>query len=378
MDSIFTAVGILLDEAQTAILVIAILLVLAYAATIERRSGYVQVTVADKLWHVAIEECHQEGVDVRTIDVGIGHDDYLVVAELVIVGLLAILAKSEAYAQCLDDIVDLLVLEGLVPHYALYVEYLTTDGQNGLIVAVATLLGATTCRITLDNEQFALGCISVRAIGQLARQATTSHGRLALNIFSGLASCYTSSSCQDYLVNDNLCLVGVLLQIVGKCFAHGLLNGTSHLAITQLGLCLTLKLRLCHLDADNGCKTLAEVLTGYFYVVLGQLFQFLGTLLLGICLESTCQGGAEALKVGTTLDGVDIIYVGVKILGITSIVHDGYLDGHSLLFGVEIDDIVDKTSTGAIDIANEVAQTALAIEYLLANSRIRLARMSYS
>ena len=35
------------------------------------------------LRHEAVEECHNQRVDVRTIDIGIGHDDNLVVTQFI-------------------------------------------------------------------------------------------------------------------------------------------------------------------------------------------------------------------------------------------------------------------------------------------------------
>ena len=53
----------------------------------------------------------------------------------------------------------------------------------------------------------------------------------------------------------------MLLKIVGQGFAHGLLHGSRHLAVAQLGLGLSLKLRLCHLDGDDSGEAFAEVFT---------------------------------------------------------------------------------------------------------------------
>ena len=101
----------------------------------------------------------------------------------------------------------------------------------------------------------------------------------------------------------------MLLKIVCESLANSLLYGTCHLAVAKLGLGLSLELRFCHLDADDGCKSFAEVLTADFDMVLCQLLEFLGALCLGVSLERTCQRCAESLKVGTTLDGVDVVDV---------------------------------------------------------------------
>ena len=96
----------------------------------------------DNLWHETIEECHNQCVDVRTIDVGIGHDDNLVVAQLVCVCLLAVFAiHTEADADTLDDIHHRLSLEYFMPLNLLYVQNLTAQWEDSLAETVAALLG---------------------------------------------------------------------------------------------------------------------------------------------------------------------------------------------------------------------------------------------
>ena len=58
----------------------------------------------------------------------------------------------------------------------------------------------------------------------------------------------------------------MLLKIVGQCLTDSLLNSAVHLGVTELCLCLTLKLRLGNLYGDNGCQSLLEVLAGNLYL----------------------------------------------------------------------------------------------------------------
>ena len=110
----------------------------------------------NNLWHETIEECHNQCVDVRTIDVGIGHDDNLVVTQLVGISLLAVFAiYTEADTDTLDDVHDRLSFEYLVPLYLFYIQNLTTQWENSLTETVATLLGRTAGGITLDEEDLA-------------------------------------------------------------------------------------------------------------------------------------------------------------------------------------------------------------------------------
>ena len=83
-----------------------------------------------------IKQLKDEGVDMAAIDIGIGHKDDLVIAQLVEVDLLAVFGiDAKAYAQCLDDIVDLFALKCFVPLLTLHIEYLTAQGQDGLELA---------------------------------------------------------------------------------------------------------------------------------------------------------------------------------------------------------------------------------------------------
>ena len=115
--------------------------------------GDVQMTSLDDLGHEAVEEGHDQRVDVRAIDVGIGHDDNLVVTQLVDIGLaIALAINAEAYTDRLDDVHDRLCLEDAMPLNLLYVQNLTTQRQDSLEVTVTTLLGRTTGGVTLDEE----------------------------------------------------------------------------------------------------------------------------------------------------------------------------------------------------------------------------------
>ena len=117
-------------------------------------------------------------------------------------------------------------------------------------------------------------------------------GTLALHTLTGLAGCDTGCSSEHHLVADHLGLLRVLLEIVGQGLAHGLLNGTSDLRVSKLGLGLTFELRLCHLDANHCCKAFTEVLWGNLN--LG-LLNLLGDLrvVVSILLQRAGEGGTD-------------------------------------------------------------------------------------
>ena len=156
----------------------------------------------------------------------------------------------------------------------------------------------------------------------------------------------------------------MLLQIVGESLAYSLLHGACHLRVAQLGLGLALELRLGHLHRDDGREAFAEVFAGNLYLSLLDLLRNL-RVLVGVCLQRARQGHAKTCQMGTTLDGVDIVDVGVDVLRVVGIVHNGHLDGYALLLGLQIDDVVDQVGAVAVDVAHELLQSVLGVEGLL-------------
>src|SRR5262249_57284484 len=70
-------------------LVLEILLRLAARDLVERRLSDEEVAAIDDVAHLTVEERQQQRADVRAVDVGVRHDDDLVIAQLVRVELLA-------------------------------------------------------------------------------------------------------------------------------------------------------------------------------------------------------------------------------------------------------------------------------------------------
>ena len=103
----------------------AILFYFTLFAEVEWGSSDVQITVLNNLWHITEEECHDQCVDVRTIDVGIGHDDNLMLAQLLYVGFLAVFVSSDSYTESCVDIADIIKLQNHMIHGFFHIQNLT-------------------------------------------------------------------------------------------------------------------------------------------------------------------------------------------------------------------------------------------------------------
>ena len=120
----------------------------AAADLVERRLGNEEVPVLDQLRHLPVKEGQQQGTDVRAVDVGVGHDHDLVIAQLLEVEFLV----ADRSAQSLDQRADLLRAEHSIEPRALDVEDLALQGKDRLIVAVAPLLGGAAGAVALDQK----------------------------------------------------------------------------------------------------------------------------------------------------------------------------------------------------------------------------------
>ena len=187
---VFFSFNILVNESLTLLLRVAIFTRFLIGTLVQWRCSDVEMSVFNDLRHKAIEECHDESVDVRTVDIGIGHNDNLVISQFIDIGFSVIFAlNTKADTDALNDIHDRLGFENTMPLHLFYVQNLTSKRQNCLCITVATLLGRASRRVSLDEEYLAFFRVFIRAIGQFPRQTATCHHALSLYTFTCLASC---------------------------------------------------------------------------------------------------------------------------------------------------------------------------------------------
>ena len=115
----------------------------------------------------------------RAVDIGVGHDDHAVVAQILVA-----VFRARAAAERLDQVGDLLVGGELVVAGAGDVEDLAAQRQHGLAGAVARLLGRAAGGVALDDEELGAGGGVLRAVGELAGQAQLADRGLARDLAS--------------------------------------------------------------------------------------------------------------------------------------------------------------------------------------------------
>ena len=116
--------------------------------------------------HVPVEEGQQQRPDVGAVDVGVGHDDDPVVAQLRDVEASSPIPAPSAMISGRTFSLD----EDLVEARLLDVQDLAAQRQDRLEAPVAALLRRAAGRVALDEVELAPRRVALLAVGELAGQ----------------------------------------------------------------------------------------------------------------------------------------------------------------------------------------------------------------
>src|SRR3954471_4690488 len=333
-------------------LLLDVALVAALLELVERRLGDVDVARLDQILHLAEEQREDERADVRAFHVGVRHEDHLVVA-----GALEVELVAHAGPDRRDERLDLLVAQHLVDARTLHVEDLAAQGQHGLRVAVATLLGRAAGGVALDDEDLAQRGVLDGAVGELARQTRVLEGALAPGEVTRLARRGPRLRRGDRLADDLPRVGGGLLDVLGELLVDDRGDEALHARVAELGLRLALELRVGELGRDDRGQPLADVLAGEVLVLLLEL-----ALLARIAVERARQGGAEARQVRAALVRVDVVREREDGLLVGGVPLQRDLDRALVRLALEEDDLLLDRVLALVEVADEVLDAALVLE----------------
>src|ERR1700730_8344445 len=223
---------------------------------------------------------------------------------------------ADAGAESGDDAADFLVAEHLVVAGFFDVEDLALERQDGLVAAVAALLGGAAGRLALDDEDFAAGGIALLAIGQLARQAAGIHGRLAAGELASLARGFAGAGGIDAFAYDFARDGGVLVEVLADLLVDELLDLALDVAV-ELALGLAFELGLRQLHRNDGHQSFAHVVAGDGDFVFLLLEHAGGA---GEAIDGARERRAKTGKMGAAIDGVDGVGKGKNIFGVAVVV----------------------------------------------------------
>ena len=176
----------------------------------------------------------------RSVHVGVGHDDDAVIPQLGDVEIF----RADAAAECRDHRLDFVAAEHLVEARLLDVQDLALQRQDRLEATVAALLGGATRRFALDDVEFALGGVPLLAVGELARKGTAVECSLAAHQVAGLAGRVACTGRIDGFPDDLSRDAGVLLEKLTELVVDDRLDDSLDLGVSELGLRLSFELRM--------------------------------------------------------------------------------------------------------------------------------------
>src|SRR3989441_538842 len=302
-----------------------VLLDLALLHLEERGLRDEEVARLDHRVHVAEEEREEQRPDGGAVHVGVGHQDDLVVAQLREVAVV----RADAGAHGRDEQPDFVVGQDLVVARLLRVDDLAAQGQHGLRLAVAALLGRAAGRVALDQEQLAVLRVPLRAVGQLGGQALVVTPALARQL-PGLAGGFSRLSGAHALVDDLARGRRVFLEGLGQLLVHDLLHQPLEVGVAELGLRLALELRFGQPHGDDRAEALADVVAGH-----PALEGLEVAVLLRVRRELARERRAEAREVRAALARVDVVGEGEHALLVAVVVLQRDLDLDVALLALE-------------------------------------------
>ena len=292
----------------------------------------------------------------RAVDVGVGHDNNAMVAELAQVHVLA-----EAGAECGDERSQLFVGEHLLQPRLFDVEDLALERQDRLESPVAPLLGGAAGGVTLDDVELTVLRVTVGAVSQLAGEAGAVEQPLARDQVARLASGVAGAGGHDALFDDAAAFGGVLRQVDAQLLTHDGLHLSLDLRVAQAGLRLALELRLGQLDADHRHQPFSYILAREVGVAV-----FEDLLFASLFVQDASQGGAEAGEVAATVDGVDAISERICALRKACVVLNGALDDGVVRLLLDVDRAGVHDFAVFVEVADEAGDAAFEAEINLA------------
>ena len=229
---------------------------------VKRRLGDIYAAVLDERLHVAVEERQKQSTDMCSVNIGICHDDDFAIAALRQVKVL-----GDTVSESGDHCTDFRVREDFVEACLLYVENLTAERKDCLESSVTSLFCGAACGVTLYEVNLSLLRVPYGAVGKLARETRYLKGVLSAGELACFSCSHARAGCHDGFFKNPLCDCRILLEEFRESFCNDGVNNTAYLGVSELRLRLSLELRLMNLEADDACKSFADVLACEVFVI---------------------------------------------------------------------------------------------------------------
>ena len=315
----------------------------------------VHITGIQNWTQVTVNQRQQQCPNVRAVDIGIGHDNQLVVA-----GLANVKVLTEAGAHGREQRPDFFVGQNAFHAGLFNVQNLPPNWQDGLRQTTPTTLSGTAGGVPFDDEQFGDFWVLAGVIRQLPRQAGNFQSALAPRHFTRPLSSQTRLACEHCLVDDELGVSRVLHQVLVEVLAEHAVRDRPRIRVTKLGLGLSFKLRVRVLDGDNRGHPLTHVIPRQRVVVRLQR-----PTLAGVSVDDTGERRLEPGLMCPTFVGVDVVGKSQQLTRKAIRVLQGDFNGDTVLLAFNVNGFWQQRFLPLVEEFNVVAQTAFVVELQL-------------
>ncbi len=330
----------------------------------ERRLGDIDIPALQQLRHLAEEEGQQQGPDMAPVDVGVGHENDLVIARLgdierVFLDLVAFFTPAaDAGAERHDQGADFVAREHLVEPGFFHIENFALEREDRLVLPVAALLGGPAGRISLDDVELAQRRILLGAVRQLAGQRAAVERALPADQFLRLPGRFARPRRIDGLADDFFGDRRILFEISPERVVDRRFDDAFHFAVAELGLCLAFELGIAHFHADDRRQAFAHIVAAQGFSLF--LEQIVGV---GITVDRARERGLEADEMRPAFFRVDVVGERKQILRVAVVVLQRQLENHVGLFDLHINRLMDRR-LGLVEVFDERDDAALVLEDL--------------
>ena len=169
----------------------------------------------DQFRHKPVEKCEKKRSDMRSVHIGIRHDNNPVVAQLRDIKVIV-----DPCSERRNHGTDLRVAVNPVKSRLLHIQDLSPERKDGLRRPGSRCLGTAACGISLYDKDLTVIRILVRAVRKLAGKTHTVQSGLSSCKVPGLSRRVPCPLGHHGLLYDHLSCLGMLLQIDRQLVCH--------------------------------------------------------------------------------------------------------------------------------------------------------------
>ena len=310
------------------------------------------MSLFNQLRHEPIKKRKHKRGNMCPVYIGIRHNDNFVIAKLRDIKIL-----MDACSKCSNHGANLRIAVDSVQSCLLNIQNFSPKRKNRLRSSVTCGFCGTPCRVSLYDKYFTVFRIFIRAVCKLSWQRKAIQGCFSSGQFSGL-SCRFSGSLRNYgFFNNNFSDIRMLLQINTKLLTDNSIYSPSCLAVSELLLGLSLKLRIFNFNADNRCQSFTDIFSGKVFLAVFQQLHFSS-----IIIKGSCNGLPESYDMHAAFRCKNIIDKSIHRLIIGIIMLHGNFHHDSVLNPLKIHNIRVQSLIASVQILNKFPDASLVME----------------